>query len=83
MKLYHLLGDVCLQGNVKVTRFDENDNTEDRFFHEVENLTLHTKGYGGVTLADWEDLEVTYMFTSKTCQGAVTWLSIEVSEPIF
>ena len=77
MTLWDLTQNITLQGNIKVTRFDADLNTETRFFSEVEILGTRNEDLLGHDLTDWEDLEVTYMFANNG------WLEIEVTTEAF
>ena len=71
MTLYNLVNSMTIQGNIEIAKFDPSGNELDReLFPDVDDLST-------IYLEDYEDLEVTFMFTNSTSTGRA-WLTIEV-----
>ena len=86
MTLYELTQNITLQGDIKVTRFDANLNTETRIFIQEDSFDVYSRSFvDDENLTDWEDLEVTFMFASTSGDGEhrKSWLNIEVSDNEF
>ena len=57
MKLYDILNNVTIQGNVRVSIWDGDEEVNVRYFDHVDDLAWEH------SLPDaWEELEVRYMF---------------------
>jgi hypothetical protein len=75
MRLYELCSQIVIQGNIELAVFDEEGNEKERRFYrdQFDFDTNCTDAF------DLEDLEVTYMFPNKGCDGSA-WLVIELRE---
>ena len=75
MKLYELCTQIVIQGNIELIVFDEHGNEKERRFYydQTDFDTNCTDAY------ELEDLEVTYIYPTKSHGGSV-WLNIEVIE---
>lgn len=75
MTLYDLTTSILIQGNVAIKVFDEAGNElVQRFYHDQSDLDCNCND-----CFDIEECEVTYIYTSKACDGSA-WLVIEVEE---
>jgi hypothetical protein len=75
MTLYDLTQSMTIQGNIEIKIFDADDtHTDSRFFPDEYDFDTTTHDAD-----DIEDLEVTYMYTTKSYDGT-PWLTIEVKE---
>lgn len=75
MTLYDLSTSILIQGNVAIKVFDESGNEYDSRFYP-EQFDFDTNCCDAYEL---EDLEVTYMYPTKSYDGT-PWLVIEVAE---
>lgn len=75
MTLYDLSNALTLQGNIEIKVFDEAGNEkETRCFRDVEDFNCTCTDTN-----DLEDLEVTYMYATKSADGT-EWMVIELKE---
>ena len=75
MTLYELSQSFNLQGNIEIKVFDsEGNEKETRCFEGVDSFCCTCTDTN-----DLEDLEVTYMYATKSPDGEA-WMVIEVSE---
>lgn len=77
MTLYELFNSVTLQGNIAVEVYDDAGSASrkytDFYIRDVDDLSTE------FDLESVEDLEVTYIYTTKSCDGK-PWMHIELSE---
>jgi hypothetical protein len=75
MTLYELTQSIIIQGNIEIKIFGAYDRELDTRFYPDEydfDTTTHDA-------SDIEDFEVTYMYTTKSCDGT-PWLTIEIRD---
>ena len=73
MKLYDLVNAMTIQGNIEIAVFDaDGEEIERETFPCADDLSY-------CDIAEYEDLEVTYMFPNSTSTGRA-WLTIEVQK---
>ena len=75
MTLYDLCNNITLQGNIELKVFDpEGTVLDSHFFRDEYEFHIAYTAY-----TELEDLEVSYIYPSKSCDGTV-WLIIEVTQ---
>lgn len=74
MTLYNLVNSMTIQGNVTIKVFDKDSSEKECYvIRDVDDLA-YVYDYDEV-----EDLEISFMYVSKSCDGT-PWLNIEVVE---
>jgi hypothetical protein len=75
MTLYELCDNITIQGNIELKVFDsEGTEFDSHFFREEYEFHITYTAY-----TELEDLQVSYMYTTKSYDGTV-WLVIEVTK---
>lgn len=74
MTFYELTTSITLQGNIEVKIFNSmGDEIESRCFRDLDDFSISC-----TDTEDLEDCEVTYVYSSKSCDGT-PWLTVEVA----
>jgi hypothetical protein len=74
MTLYELTNDLTMQGNIKITIYDQDGNEKEvrRFTDQGDFTTYNADAY------DLDDLEVAYIW--PTYEQGEAWINIELTE---